>query len=320
MTVVLSMTVGSEEHVVERALRSALPYVDAWCVHCNGDDATADVVRRVLGHLPGELVENEWVDQEHNRNLALEHARKLGDYVLAVDADEYFEAEADFAMPALDLDFYELTVRYRSIEFARCALMRSALPWRWVGKRHPKLVAAGARTRGPLDGLWIVATPSGQSWSDPDKYKKHVEQMTAVVAAAPRDPRQRYYLAQSCRDAMQLERAVGHYVARSHMGGFDEERWSALLETAKCQERLGRPVGEVADAYLAAHRARPTRAEAAFHLGRYLARRGHRVAALRAAQLAVSIPRPPDRLFVEWQIYASAARELHDRLAAPSAP
>ena len=75
MRICLNMIVRDEAAVIERCLRSARPYIQAWAVSDTGSsDGTQDIVRRVLGDLPGELIERPWIDFAANRNEALQLA------------------------------------------------------------------------------------------------------------------------------------------------------------------------------------------------------------------------------------------------------
>jgi tetratricopeptide (TPR) repeat protein len=112
-----------------------------------------------------------------------------------------------------------------------------------------------------------------------------------------------FYLAQSCRDAGLLEEAIGHYLHRAAMGGWEEETWFALFESARLMEYQGRPEGTVAQAYLKVYQARPTRAESLYRLARYFRLRDDfHVARLFAAQ-AMAIPRPDDWFFLDEACY-----------------
>jgi hypothetical protein len=155
-----------------------------------------------------------------------------------------------------------------------------------------------------IDGLRCLVTPDGNSWRDPEKFKRHVEAMEQDVAADPKSPRLRYYLAQSYRDAGKLAHALLHYQVRTEMeGGSEEETWHARLRVAQLHEVLGHDRDIIVTAYLEAHNARKTRAEALFYLSRYLRLRGEPAAALPVAELANAIPRPNDRLFIERSVY-----------------
>ena len=88
-SICLCMIVRDEASVIERCLRSAKPFIHSWAISDTGStDGTQDIIRRVLGDLPGELIERPWVDFAHNRNEALELAKKHGDFALIIDADD----------------------------------------------------------------------------------------------------------------------------------------------------------------------------------------------------------------------------------------
>jgi tetratricopeptide (TPR) repeat protein len=231
----------------------------------------------------------------------MELARPMGDYILCIDADEWLECEDGFALPELKADAYEIPVRMRGIEFARPMLLRSALEGKWVGTRHPHLEAKGAGVIAGLRGMVNMAPPrQGASWSDPDKYKKHAAELRGQVEASRR---QWYYLAQSYRDAGDLDKAAWAYDVRAELHGWPEEVWSALYERAKCLEALGRSVAEVTAAYHRACIVRPQRAEAWHRLAEYLRKADVPASAEPFAREAARLPRPPDRLFVEYEVY-----------------
>ena len=87
-TVVLTMIVRDEAHVIARCIDSVRPLIDAWCIVDTGStDGTQELVSSLLDDLPGELHEIPWQDFAFNRSRALELARPLGDYSLMIDAD-----------------------------------------------------------------------------------------------------------------------------------------------------------------------------------------------------------------------------------------
>jgi hypothetical protein len=112
-----------------------------------------------------------------------------------------------------------------------------------------------------------------------------------------------FYLAQSYRDAGQLERSREVYQRRAQMGGWDEEVWFSLYQIAVLSERLGAPPAEIASAYLSAYQFRPTRAEPLVRLAAFHRKRGEFSLALLYARQATRIPQPPDILFVESGVY-----------------
>lgn len=306
-TVCLCMIVKNEAKVIRRCIDSVLPFITTWSICDTGStDGTQEIVREHLRHLPGELHERPWVDQQHNRNESIELARPRADYLLLLDADETIETDDSFDL-ALGEDCYDFVVRMDGLdcEFLRPILVRSRFPWQWRGKRHPGLYGEGAKNPGIMRGIYVRSRTDGASWSDPAKYVQHVRDMQAEVLADPDNRRTRYYLAQSYRDSGMLEMALGEYTVAASLGGaWPEFKWSALYESAKLKERLGRSMQEVVGTYLQAIELREHRAEPLYHAARYLRGRGLAPVALAFAREAAALPKPDsERLFVEPSIY-----------------
>ena len=311
-TVALVMIVRNEAHVIRRCLDSVRPFITCWSICDTGStDGTQEIILQHMKGVPGTLHQRPWVDQQHNRNESIELARDAADYLLLIDADEELEPAPGFVMPDLTADAYDFTVRMYDTEWSRPQLVSAKYPWRWVGKRHPGLHGEGAKTVWLLPGMFTRAHTDGATWVDPDKYKNHAAELEVECAAEPGKPRLRYYLAQSYKDAGEPEKALANYLQRAEMGGFEEERWSALYEAAKLLEALGRPPREVVAGYVRAFEARQTRAEPLYRAARFLRFSGQPGPALGFAREASVMPRPPDRLFVEGSVYEWRALDEH---------
>jgi hypothetical protein len=165
------------------------------------------------------------------------------------------------------------------------------------GRPFAREVLRGAR-------MHIVGGGARSQIEEREKFARDAAVLEAALLAAPNDTRYQFYLAQSFRDAAQLERASAAYDRRAQMGGFAEEVFCAHLEGARLARRLGRPPTEIIDRYLRAHESRPTRAEALGELAMYLRESGPRwELAFVFAQRAIQIPLPDDALFVEREWY-----------------
>ena len=138
-----------------------------------------------------------------------------------------------------------------------------------------------------------------------------------------------FYLAQSWRDAGDLELALRYYQRRFDMeAGWADERWFSLYQVARIKQRLGHAPEAILQAFLDAWEFMPDRAEplyraAMIHQGKRSFRQSHLLLD-RARQL----PRPGmERLFVETDLYdihipmefAVAAFYVGDHSAAISA-
>mgnify|MGYP001259491730 CR=1 FL=1 len=304
-SICLNMIVKNEAHVIERCLASARPLIDAWCIVDTGStDGTQDKIRALMAGAPGTLHERPWKNFGHNRSEALQLARAEGsDYLLFIDADEWFDAPAGFAWPVLSADAYELVRHYGDMHYHRTALVATRLPWHWEGVLHEYLDCNQPHHLDNLDVPHIIQHHDGARAHDPDTYLKDIAVLQAALAEDPANARNTFYLAQSLRDAGRLDEARTVYLRRAGMGGWDEEAWHALYQAAVLLDRLHGPPAEVQAAYLAAFEARPTRAEPLVELARWHRERQQYAQASLYAQWASGMPQPADRLFVEVAAY-----------------
>jgi glycosyltransferase involved in cell wall biosynthesis len=305
-TICLAMIVRDEAHVLQRCLESVIPVIDHWIIVDTGStDSTREVVRGCLGGVPGHLVERPWVSFGHNRTEAITLARAEADYVLVIDADEVLHVEPGYTTVALEGDAYNLESRYGALRYARTQLLKSALPWRYVGAVHEYPESDGV-TVAPreLDGLWVEVLHDGARACDPQTYRRDALLLEHALLDEPDDPRTTFYLAQSYRDAGDLELALRQYRARARLGGWQDEVWYSLYQVGRIREAIGTPWASVLDDYLTAYRSQPARAEPLYRIGaRYADAGSDEVARLFLAP-AMEIARPDwSHLFVERDVY-----------------
>src|SRR5690606_23280649 len=72
------------------------------------------------------------------------------------------------------------------------------------------------------------------------KYLRDAELLEEDLRQHPDNARSQFYLAQSYRDAGQLEKALAAYAKRAGMQGWAEERFMAQLEVGRLSVRLGK--------------------------------------------------------------------------------
>jgi glycosyltransferase involved in cell wall biosynthesis len=304
-TICLNMIVRNEAPVIRRCLDSVMPIIDSWVIVDTGStDGTQDIVREHLAGRPGALHERPWVDFAHNRNEALDLARGQADYVFAIDADEVLDVAADFAMPSLDADSYNVEVHFSGCRYLRRALLRDALSWRYVGVLHEHTVCDEARTERFLPGLVTRPHRDGARARDAGTYRRDALILEKALVDEPDNARYLFYLAQSYRDAGDLELAVRHYRRRLELGGWPEELFYSRYQIGVARELIGHPWPEVMEEYLAAWQMMPSRAEPLYRIGLHYQRvRDYAVSHLFLGR-AMGIEAPgPDRLFVEQALY-----------------
>ena len=293
------MIVKNEALGIERTLASMLPAVDRWLILDTGStDGTQDIIRRVMAPKVGQLVEEppilyadtKFFDYAANRNRLLALAGTDCAWLLTCDGDDVLhgaEALRSFAESHRDVDDghqgYRIRMQDDPSEGGYCfdsfRLIRSSavayglhyempahevlVPVTVVPPRVP--VAAMTHFPGPLDRL--TASMSVQA--------EMLEHFIAHLSDEDKSvrpwvlPRATYYLAQAHWSIEHWDTALGLYLDRARMGGNEEEVYEALRRAGICACKAGKPWAEAQQYFLAAHTARPCRAEALLELAKH---------------------------------------------------
>jgi glycosyltransferase involved in cell wall biosynthesis len=306
-SICLNMIVKDESHVIRRCLDTVKPFISHWVIVDTGStDGTQQIIREHLAGIPGELHERPWKDFGHNRTEALELAKGQADYTLVIDADEVLLTDPGFRLPSLDADGYEILhiVGDSGTAFYMLQLVRSSLPWRYVGVLHEVMTCdqpyrsvklLGLRTKGYFD--------SARNADPAQKYARDAQVLEKALESEPDNARYVFYLGQSYRDAGQIERALDAYERRAAMGGFPEEIWYSLFQLGVLHERRGGDFAPALAAYLRAYQFRPTRAEPLCELARHYREKAEYALAFLFANAAIQIPRPADIHFLDERVY-----------------
>jgi glycosyltransferase involved in cell wall biosynthesis len=342
MRICLTMVVKNEEHVIERALRSALPFIDCYSIVDTGStDRTVEIIQETLRSVPGQILAHPWEGFGATRTKALRLA-ELGydgtdvpmprpDYLLLLDADDYLESAAIVTFgQAIDLgvlgsyrehlnigahDLYECRSRFESIEYARALLVRAGAGFKYTGRTHEFLDHEGPSTKGVLEAITYVWTEDSARRKNPIlRFQENVEALTLDIEEDPENAaRWTFYLAQEYKDAGALEKALEIYDRRARMPGWPEETWRAAYEGARLAEQLA--LNDVVARYRHAYAMRPERVEPLVDLARVMRAAGHHTDARIYAQAAMGVPMPKgERLFLDPSYYGWR-REIEYALA-----
>ena len=285
----------NESARIGRTIESALPLIDSYTILDTGStDNTIEVVRRMAGNLPGQIVSAPWTDSFSDaRNRAFDAARAYvcqadKQYLLHLDAGEQIGSDAP--LPELTADAYQVPITYGGCRFRSTRIFRARAPWVWKYRTHE--TAQGGGAVGTLDAVEVFSDLGDQSRA---KYENYARLSALDLAEHPNDPRVVFYAAQNFYAVKRYAEALNLYALRTTMGGWTEELFYATMRVGMCFEQLGRIV-DAAESYREAFEMQPHRAEPARHLARMLQSEAWTL-------VADSIPVPTTGLFVESEKY-----------------
>ncbi|WBO68515.1 glycosyltransferase [Streptomyces camelliae] len=299
-TLCLCMIVKNEARVIERCLESVRPLVDTWVISDTGStDGTQDLIREVLDGIPGELVEEEWVDFGHNRTGNIRRARGRADYLLTLDADHVLRQDAP--LPRLTATSYMLRYDTPGTQHRFKHLMRGDLAWRYEGVTHEYPCTDAPDLQENLDALVIEDHADGGCRAE--KFERDARLLRRELVRDPGDPRTVFYLANTERDLGHTEEAIRLYERRAAMGGWPEEVYCALLESGVLRAERTDDWPGAMDALSRAWEVRPQRLEACYELASRLRVQGRYRTAHALLARAVGRPEPDDLLFTRSWVY-----------------
>jgi glycosyltransferase involved in cell wall biosynthesis len=330
-TIGLSIIVKNESKVIERMLNSVYQILDYYCVIDTGStDGTQDIIRKFFEEkgIPGEVIDHEWVNFEDARNKAIQSIEGKCDYGFWIDADEQLILQPGFNKNIFKqnlsrFDGANIKIFYGGQNYFRMQFFKTGIGWYWYGPVHEVLVRDVESAVGAAEGLHVLVTPDGNSWTaetQQQKYEGHAKILEDYVAKdEKKDPRWVFYLAQSYRDAgtpENFEKSLKWYQERIKMkNGYWEEIYFSALMAANLKSMLGKPETEVVEAFLECGAHNIYRIEHLLPLiAFYHAKGNYEIAyiyGLRAMQAAGKSPFPNATLFIDEAAYLWRVYDLH---------
>lgn len=307
------MIVKNESPIIERSLRSVIPWIDYWVISDTGStDNTQALIRNTLQHIPGELLERPWVDFAFNRNEVLDASFAKADYILFIDADEILEWVEPFEKSELEKDCYFVQAFGQSSQFAKTLLIKNEPHWRWQGVLHEMIASSKENTLREFfpKARLIYDESSGFRSRNPNKYQDDARVLAKALEKDPNNPRYLFYLAQSHVHAKKFDLALACYEKRAQLEGDSEELFWSLYCIGCLKEDLGCSSSEIIQAYAKAYQYKPTQAEPLYRLAMHLKNRPFLANLVK--NHAKKIPLPQNAARLQRWIYEELALDLEE--------
>jgi tetratricopeptide (TPR) repeat protein len=327
----LVMIVKDEVHRIRATLESVRDHIDCWTILDTGStDGTQEIVREVLGGVPGSLHEEPFADFSTSRNRALDLHGAASEFVLFLDGDDVLRGGGELRafleqhrrLEDMFHEAYLVNIRRphlgQDLSYHLPVVLRVSGGWRYRYPVHecsgrPGGVGADQLQRIPAVSIRQERPPESQEASRA-RWKRDLKLLQACINADPenQDPRVVFYLAQTYECLGRWEAAASCYAERIAAQGpacWPEETYTAMIGRARSLDALGY-WSEAQEQYLQAHALDPHRAEPLFKIAWYYYEKDRPELTYLFARRAMELPEPVRTLYVERDVYEWRAAEL----------
>ena len=301
------LMVKNEEKIIQRCMAAVEGVVDAYVVTDTGStDKTVELASDFLSTREGAVEMSTWKDFGHNRTISFKNAQnyckgKKWDlkqtYGLLLDGDMVF-VPGKLKEQTLGELGYTIIQSAVNLDYPNTRLVRMDYDWVCCGVTHEYW--DGESKPLPKDICYIDDRNDGGCKDN--KFPRDLALLLKGVEDEPTNVRYWFYLAQTYHSMGIWEQAIENYKKRIEMGGWFEEVWYSHYMIAKSYENLNNPI-LFEEWVQKAYNFHPKRAEALYHLVKYLRNKGEHFKAMHYIQLGKRIPLSTYSLFIERDVY-----------------
>jgi len=327
-SLLLTMLIKNEAEHLEKSLPAWGKVADYWIIGVddNNTDASEEVIKRHLSHLPGEIVIVNFDGMGPTWTILVKHGIKH-----YPQATHGIISDADF-MPLNTFDKRQLDYRcskhmftittedhinnrrmdwiYRNIEGARVERRTHQSVEVPNLDECPAIDNKGQPISQTLIDLVVQEHTGGYQDRTPGKQERYIGWLKADLLDFPEDGRSLYYLGMAyfdrfaaTKDMEDLKTSLGYFDRRIAIppskASYYEERWFAILKAGEVKERYFRDYPGAREYYEMAVEADEERADAFFYLGQNYRLSGDSRSGFDQLKKAVDLKMPERSLF-QW--------------------
>ena len=268
----LAMTVRDGSRTLPRLAASLEGLIDEWfIIDAGSTDDTVAVVHTLFGHLPGTLLEAEWVDARTNAERLLKAASELSSptHILLLEQDTVVETDPSFRddLAVEDAHCLMLQVRRRLFEHRQPLLLRIGPEWTYGTQGYLRLSAAAPVATADFDSLRVVRLDDREDRAE--VLDENVKLLLKQLSTAPESSDLTFQVALHYRDLGRWDDALSAFQDTLSIGADPDVAFYCVYQIAEMHLFAGRNA-DAAWSYMEAMQIDPTRIEPFHRLGRLL--------------------------------------------------
>lgn len=288
-TICLNMIVKNESKVILRLLQSTLPLIDGYCICDTGStDNTVEIIETFFkeNNKPGKIIREPFRDFGYNRTFAAKACQDIPgmDYLLLVDADMVLTGEAlkpenvESFKTSLNQDCYHVCQGSPGYYYKNVRLMKNYKGYSYWGVTHEYVSTPSGTSYDAIPNNILFINDIGDGGAKLDKFERDIRLLTKGLEEFPDNDRYTFYLANSYRDAGQIEKSIETFRKRIEIGGWIEEVWHSHYSIGNCYRMMGQMEKAIC-AWVDAFQAHPKRIESLYEIVKYYRELGKNQAA-----------------------------------------
>jgi len=239
-SICLNSIVKNESAVILRMLQSVESIVDTYCICDTGStDNTIELIKGFFDerHIHGVIINEPFVNFEHNRNVALKACSGMSDYIIFIDADMVLNIHNFSKEKLMDNHMYSILQGNSSFHYPNVRIIKNDNTSKYVGVTHEYIDCRPNQVHIILDKNELFITDIGDGGSKGDKVDRDIRLLKGDLEKNENNPRSLFYLANTYFDSNQLDESIPYYLKRIEVGGWDQEIWYSYYRLGEIYKR-----------------------------------------------------------------------------------
>ena len=312
-TLCLNMIVKNESHIIERLLSSVVNIIDTYCIEDTGstDDTPTIITNFFEKHsIKGKIVHEKFINFSYNRTHAYQQCSGISDYVIFLDADMIFTTTLSKEELQKRLAQYSVHHIFQgsksSFHYKNVRIVKNNMNAKYVTPTHEYFSAPPDATYNTFDVKDVFIDDRGDGGSKSNKFERDILLLSKELEENPDDVRCTFYLANSYRDNVNIDKAIEYYEKRIKLGGWVEEQWYSAYMIGNLYFHNKKEIEKGIYYWILAYNIYPNRAENLYELVKYYREKEFYIVAYtfyQLARVAQETNAPWDFLFTKLDIY-----------------